>query len=223
MEQVINFDANNYRLHGNKNKELIHKSLLKCGAGRSILLDKENNIIAGNGVYEQASELNIPVRIIETDGKELIAVKRTDLATDDVQRKELALFDNTTSDSSEFDIEAVLKDFDATELAEYGLDDVKLDNIAEIENGEDAVNDEPAYKLSPMLDETSQFYIIHATSEMDWLKLVTMMNVDEDKVILRNCYKVDGTIKDAVKRQAKVRVINAGDFFKKIKGLENEK
>ena len=41
----IKFDQRNYRKHNYKNKELINKSLSECGAGRSILIDKDNNII----------------------------------------------------------------------------------------------------------------------------------------------------------------------------------
>ena len=50
----IKYDQNNYRIHSAENKQLIKKSLEDCGAGRSILIDNENEIIAGNGVYEQA-------------------------------------------------------------------------------------------------------------------------------------------------------------------------
>ena len=57
----IKFDKRNYRKHGEKNKRLIRKSLQENGAGRSILLDSDNSLIAGNGVYEQAKKLGIPV------------------------------------------------------------------------------------------------------------------------------------------------------------------
>lgn len=79
--------VHNYRQHNEKNKRLINKSLVECGAGRSILLDNNNIIIAGNGVFEQAQELGLAVRIIESDEKELIAIRRTDLSTEDDKRK----------------------------------------------------------------------------------------------------------------------------------------
>lgn len=50
----IKLDPHNYRIHGEENKRLIRKSLTECGAGRSILVDKNDIVIAGNGVYEQA-------------------------------------------------------------------------------------------------------------------------------------------------------------------------
>lgn len=117
----ISFDARNYRKHGKKNKELIKKSLAELGAGRSVLIDKENSLIAGNGVFEQAKALGLPVRVIETDGKELIAVKRTDLATADEKRRKLALADNSASDSSQFDNVLLTEDWTVEELKNWGV------------------------------------------------------------------------------------------------------
>ena len=102
--EEIKFDAHNYRTHDEKNLKLIKKSLKELGAGRSVLIDKEGALIAGNGVYEQAKKLNIPTKIIETDGSELIVVQRKDLATKDLKRKKLAVMDNSASDSSDFDL-----------------------------------------------------------------------------------------------------------------------
>ena len=50
----IKQDKRNYRSHSKKNKQAIERSLIDCGAGRSIVIDSDGEIIAGNGVYEQA-------------------------------------------------------------------------------------------------------------------------------------------------------------------------
>lgn len=122
MTTEIKFDSRNYRKHNTKNKRLIKKSLEECGAGRSILIDGDDEIIAGNGVYEQAQKLKMPVRIIETDGSEIVAIKRTDLKTTDEKRKQLAVMDNSTSDTSEFDLELMAQDFDVETLEDMGVD-----------------------------------------------------------------------------------------------------
>ena len=122
----IKLDSKNYRVHTDKNKMIIDKSLKELGAGRSILIDSENEIIAGNGVFEQAEKQNIKIKIVETDGTELIAVKRTDLKTNDKKRKELALIDNHASDTSEFDMELVKTDFDNVKLEEWEFDLEKI-------------------------------------------------------------------------------------------------
>lgn len=100
----IKFDAHNYRTHDEKNLKLIKKSLKELGAGRSIVIDSEGEIIAGNATYKQAQELGLPVQVVETDGKRLIVVKRTDLKTQDKKRKKLALADNSTSDKVQCDV-----------------------------------------------------------------------------------------------------------------------
>lgn len=67
----IKLDANNYRVHDERDLKLIKKSLKECGAGRSILIDADGEIIARNATYQTAREANIPVKIIQTDGKDL--------------------------------------------------------------------------------------------------------------------------------------------------------
>lgn len=118
----IKFDKRNYRKHDKKNKSLIKKSLEKFGAGRSIVVDAEGEIIGGNGVYEQAQKLGLKTKIVETDGSELVVVKRTDLKTDDEKRKALAVMDNSTSDTSEFDMELLTADFTIDELEDFGIE-----------------------------------------------------------------------------------------------------
>lgn len=129
----IKLDPRNYRKHDKKNKDLINKSLKECGAGRSIVIDNEDNIIAGNGIYEQAQKLGLKTKVIETDGSELVVVKRTDLATEDEKRKQLAIMDNSTSDTSTFDFEILQADFDTETLIDYGLPiDFKIEEPQEV-------------------------------------------------------------------------------------------
>lgn len=135
----IKFDKRNYRKHSDKNLELIKRSLEECGTARSIVIDSENEIICGNGVFSQSKELNIPVKIIETDGKELIAIKRTDLKTNDDKRKQLAVMDNSTSDTSTFDMDLLQEDFSIEDLAHMGLD-VNLQDIEIEPEDEDTAN-----------------------------------------------------------------------------------
>lgn len=125
----LKFDPRNYRIHNDKNKRVIRKSLEECGAGRSVLVDNDNVLIAGNGVYEQALAMGLKVRFVESDGEELIVVKRTDISSDDEKRKILALADNYSSDTSIFDFDAVLEDFSADDLDawEFSLSDFDID------------------------------------------------------------------------------------------------
>lgn len=120
----IKLDAHNYRIHDEKNLKLIKRSLKKLGAGRSILIDADGEIIAGNATFKTAQELGIPVEVIKTDGTKVVALQRTDLHTHDRKRKEMALMDNTTSDKPNWDYEEISTDFSADELPELGLEDL---------------------------------------------------------------------------------------------------
>lgn len=138
----IKFDKRNYRLHNSENKRVIKKSLKELGAGRSIVIDNEGEIIAGNGVYEQAQKLGLKTKIVETDGNELVVVKRTDLATGDDKRKKLALADNAASDSSEWAEELLREDWTPEVLADFGV------TLPEVHTADDfgtefSLNDKP--------------------------------------------------------------------------------
>lgn len=92
------FDDKNFNKHTEYGMSLIEKSIRNNGAGRSILIDKNNRIIAGNGVTEIAGQIGLDdVQIVESDGTKIIAVKRTDIDLDSKQGREMALADNATA------------------------------------------------------------------------------------------------------------------------------
>lgn len=91
-------DVKNFNKHTEYGMSLLEKSVRKFGMGRSILIDKDNKIIAGNGITETAADAGIEnVRVIETDGNEIIAVKRKDISLDSPEGREMALADNATN------------------------------------------------------------------------------------------------------------------------------
>lgn len=62
------------------------------------MIDKDGNIIAGNGIIEAAGQAGLEkVKIVETNGDEIVAVKRTDLKLDSKKGREMALADNATA------------------------------------------------------------------------------------------------------------------------------
>ena len=133
-------DKRNFRKHNQQNLDLIKKSVSEVGLGRSVVIDNENEIVCGNGLVSTLDK-NTPIKVIETDGSELVVVKRTDLNTNDEKRKQLAIMDNSTSDSSEFDLESLQADFDVEQLQDWGLD-VEFESLEEKEIIEDEVPEE---------------------------------------------------------------------------------
>lgn len=94
----LKFDDKNFNDHTEFGMSLLEKSLQDYGAGRSILIDKNNNIIAGNGIVEAAAQAGIEnVRIVETQGEEIVAVKRTDIDLHTQKGREMAFADNATA------------------------------------------------------------------------------------------------------------------------------
>jgi len=90
-------DDRNFNKGTEKGRELIEKSLRDFGAGRSLLIDKNNRIIAGNKTHQNAKAVGLEDAIIvETDGTKLVAVKRTDIDLDTKKGREMALADNAT-------------------------------------------------------------------------------------------------------------------------------
>ena len=91
-------DAENFNRHTEFGQKLLEDSLRKFGAGRSILVDKNGNIIAGNSTTETAAAIGMEdIIVVPTDGKKLVVVQRTDLSLDSPEGREFALADNMTA------------------------------------------------------------------------------------------------------------------------------
>ena len=66
---------------------MIENSLRNFGAGRSILLDQNGKIIAGNKTVENAGAIGLEdVLVVQTDRNKLVAVQRMDLDLDRDER-----------------------------------------------------------------------------------------------------------------------------------------
>ena len=124
-------DHKNARKRTDRSAELIKESLQRYGAARSIVIDEDNRILAGNGTIEGAKEAGINrIRVIETNGDEVIAVRRTGLTEE--QKIGLALADNRTSDLSEWDQEMLNRLGEQHDISLFFSQD-DLDGIIETE------------------------------------------------------------------------------------------
>ena len=91
---------------------LMDESLRRFGLGRSILIDKNNRIIAGNKTAEKAADIGFTdVVVVEVDGNQLVAVKRKDIDLDSAKGRELALADNATGKANLcFDTDLIMQE-----------------------------------------------------------------------------------------------------------------
>lgn len=145
----LKFDDKNFNKHTEYGMGLLEKSLRENGAGRSILIDKDNNIIAGNGIIEAAGSVGLEnIKIVETTGNEIVAVKRTDIALDSQAGRQMALADNATAAADlNWDEETVQSESEkwGLDVGGWGLD---LKGFKEIKEDEpDAVDENNTYSI----------------------------------------------------------------------------
>lgn len=164
--------------HSNANKGTergryaLEASLRQYGAGRSILLDKNGRIIAGNKTAEVAADVGLEdVVIVQTDGKQIVAVQRTDLDIDSAEGRGLAYADNRVGELSlDWDAEQVLADLNAGVDLSGLFFDFEIDRIL----GRDGEDFDPAaeWQGMPEFEQEDVFGAIatikvHFASETD--------------------------------------------------------
>jgi DNA modification methylase len=102
-------DPQNANRGTDRGRAALAESLRAYGAGRAVLIDRKGRIIAGNKTVEEAKALGIPLRVVKTDGRHLIAVQRDDLdLAVDSRAKALAIADNRVGELDlEWDVDMV--------------------------------------------------------------------------------------------------------------------
>lgn len=133
-------DSRNANKGTERGTGLLEQSLRQYGAGRSVLADRKGRLIAGNKTVESAASIGLEkVRVVQTDGTELVVVQRTDLDLDSKAARELAIADNRVGQVSlEWDaaeLEATARDFDI-DLASLGFSDDEMAKLSAEDAGE---------------------------------------------------------------------------------------
>ena len=147
--QDLKFDHKNARRRTKRSASLIAESLKRYGAARSIVIDEDGRILAGNGTVEGAKKAGIDkLRIIEAEGDELIAVRRTGLTED--QKVGLALADNRSSDLSEWDHEMLRQLSEEHDLTPWFEDGELLAEVLDTVEGNTDPDDVPEVPEEPI-------------------------------------------------------------------------
>jgi hypothetical protein len=140
----LTLDPRNARKHNARNLGMIRDSLQEVGAARSIVIDEQGRVLAGNGTVEAAASAGMDrVQIVDADGGTIVAVRRTGLTEEQKQR--LALWDNRAAETAEWDPEilAALADEDPQALAGLFSPDEVDSLLASLEASEEP-DTEPA-------------------------------------------------------------------------------
>lgn len=102
-------DPKNRRTHSARNLAMVEASLREVGAARSIVIDEDDVILAGNGVATAAADLGLTkLRVVEVEGDEIVAVRRRGLS--EAQKRALAMYDNRTAELSTWNVEQLQAD-----------------------------------------------------------------------------------------------------------------
>lgn len=122
-------DKGNARRRDKRGEKAIKASLERFGAGRSVVIDGDNTIRAGNGTVKEAAALGFKrVIVVEPGPDEIVAVRRADWSEEEA--KGYGIADNRTTDLSTFDesqLASLLKGFgDPKLIADIGWDEKEL-------------------------------------------------------------------------------------------------
>jgi DNA modification methylase len=172
-------DTKNANKGSQRGRGLLEKSLRQYGAGRSVLSDKNGNLIAGNKTIDVAAELDLPVKVVQTNGEEVVVVQRTDLDIDSEAGRGLAIADNRTGEVSlEWDTDALLDIADTVDLTEFWKPD-ELDKLVK------GWRDVPEEDYVPSIDKANEL-------RKKWgVELGQLWQLGEHRIICGDCTDVD--------------------------------
>ena len=157
-------DNKNFNRHTEFGMQCLENSIRANKFGRSVLVDKDNRIIAGNGVVETAAAIGeTKIKIVETTGDELVVVKRTDLSLDSKAGREMALADNSVAavdlDLNEDEIRKAVEDFNI-DAEKYGY------NLEQEIKETDMQPDEEHQRYRLQLDFTDEDSMRHCYQDL---------------------------------------------------------
>ncbi len=146
-------DPQNARIHSIENISTITESLKQFGAGRSIVVDKNGVVRAGNGTLQAAKDAGFEqVEVVKTDGKTLIAVQRDDWTAEEAAG--YALVDNRAAELAHWDEEVLgktiseLKEHSEEMIPALGFDEKSLKDLFSLEeNTENAIDNQEIQKI----------------------------------------------------------------------------
>ena len=119
----------NARIHSSKQIKQIIEAIKAFGFTNPLLIDDENNLIAGHGRLEAVKQLNI-IDFKDKPLKELPAIVITGLSEAD--KKALIIADNKIAENASWDYDLLQVEFQELEAINYDLDLLAFDNVDEI-------------------------------------------------------------------------------------------
>ena len=149
-------DPRNARRHNSRNVGMLEKALGEVGAARSIVIDENGVVLAGNATIEAAGRAGIErVQVVDADGETIIAVRRTGLTAK--QKTRLALYDNRTAELADWDAEAIASMLtNEREVLDGLFTDAELADLLDVQEESDTVDVDPQLDRAEELNQKWQ-------------------------------------------------------------------
>lgn len=135
--EKLDQDRKNANKGTERGSKLLAKSVEKLGAGRSMVVDKNGRLVAGNKTHQALIEAGFKEAVVvETDGQTPVIVKRTDwdLEEKDGAARQYAYYDNRVSELDlSWDVDQIKEDLsDGMELSDL-FTDKEMDRLAALD------------------------------------------------------------------------------------------
>lgn len=185
--------------------EYVAKSIEEFGFKVPMVIDKNNEIIAGHTRYKASLELGL---------KEVPCIIADDLTEEQIKAFRLA--DNKVSEQASWNydlLESELEEILNIDMEEFGF---SLDDIVDEEIVEDK---DPEIEFSEVLGEEHNYIVLYFDNDVDWLQAESLFDI---KPVKCGSTRKDGKINDNMNRIGIGRVLKGSEAINKILGENNE-
>ena len=119
-------DNHNFNRGTEEGARLIERSFKDYGAGRSVLIDRNNRLVGGNKAQKGFKGAGFrKVVIVDSDADTLVAVRRKDVDLDSKEGRDMALLDNLTTQKNlawdEVELQQVGANVEGFDVGDFGV------------------------------------------------------------------------------------------------------
>ena len=180
--------------------DIVEKSIKEFKFRNPIVLDKNNEIVAGHTRLKAAIKLKY---------KEVPTIKITDLTEDQI--KAFRIMDNKSQEYADWDNDILADEFNALEdtdnFRDTGFTNKEITDIWELVEKEESIK--PELEFTEELLESHNYIVMYFDNQMDWQVAKELFKIKSKKAISSR----PGMTKTGVGR-----VIKGSDVLKKING-----
>lgn len=206
-EELVPYKKNS-RTHSEEQIKQISESMKEFGFTNPILIDEENEIIAGHGRVLGAKKLGIEsVPCIRLEG------------LTEAQKKAYIIADNKIALNSGWNEDILkmeildLKDVDF-KIGLLGFSDSELDKLLDVD---EEIEQEAEVEFTEVLGEEHNYIVLYFDNDVDWLQAETLFDIKPKKALST---RADGVVTSSMERIGVGRVLEGKKAIQKILGEE---